>query len=128
MHHLLKAHHPIRHAKSVKFAFEGIFHALLHEPNFRVQVLIAVVAVILGFHYNISNTEWGLLTLSMGFLTAAEMINTVVEEFTDQLIKDFQPGIKIIKDVSAGFVLITAITAFFILFLIFGHRIANFPI
>jgi diacylglycerol kinase (ATP) len=51
------------------------------------------------------------------------MINTVVEEFIDQLIKEYHEGAKVIKDMSAGFVLITAVTTLIILFLIFGHRI-----
>ena len=41
----------------------------------------------------------------MGLLLSAEMINTLVEEFIDNLIKDEHEGAKIIKDVAAGFVL-----------------------
>ena len=123
MFQLLKSHHPMRHARSFKYAFQGIFHALLHEANFRVQVLIVIVSTILGIHYRIDNTEWGLLVISMGLLLSAEMINTVVEEFIDNLIKEYHEGAKIIKDLSAGFVLVTAFTTLLILFLIFGHRI-----
>ena len=61
--------------------------------------------------------------MSMGFLLAAEMLNTVVEEFIDNVVKEESLGMKIIKDCAAGFVLITAITAAIILFLIFGHRV-----
>lgn len=123
MRHLLKAHHPVRHAKSFKYAFQGIFHVLINEPNFRVQLVITIVAVLLGVYFTISNTEWGLLIISLGLLLAAEMLNTVVEEFMDHISKDFNPAVKIIKDCAAGFVLITAITVFAILFLIFGHRV-----
>ncbi|RJR26486.1 diacylglycerol kinase family protein [candidate division WWE3 bacterium] len=123
MKQILNSHHPVRHAKSFKYAFEGIFHALLNEANFRIQVLIAVISVIAGIHFNISNTEWGLLTISMGFLLSAEMLNTVVEEFIDNIVKEENVGMKIIKDCAAGFVLITAITVALILFLIFGHRL-----
>lgn len=125
MHHILKSHHPVRHVKSFKYAFEGVFHALFNEANFRVQVLIAGVATYLGFYFKIDHTEWSLLVLSMGFLLSAELINTVVEEFIDNLIKEDHAGAKVIKDVAAGFVLITAVTTLIILILIFGHRIAN---
>ena len=122
MHHILKSHHPVRHVKSFKYAFEGVFHALLNEGNFRVQVVIATVATYLGFYFNIDHTEWALLVLSMGFLLSAELINTVVEEVIDNLITEQHLGAKIIKDVSAGYVLISAITSLLILILIFGHH------
>lgn len=125
VHHIFKSHHPIRHVKSFGYAFEGIFHALLHEPNFRVQVIIAILSVILGRHFKISNTEWAILTLSNGFLLSAEMLNTVVEEFIDNLIKEKSSVVKVIKDLVAGFVLTAALTALIIFMLIFGHRLPS---
>ena len=122
MTNIFKSHHPLRHAKSFKHAFEGIWHALLNEPNFRVQIVIVVIACVLGIYYHISNTEWGLLVISMGLLLTAEIVNTVVEEFIDVLIKEHNGGVKIIKDMAAGFVLISAAVALVILYLIFGHR------
>jgi undecaprenol kinase len=122
MINLLKSHHPLRHARSFKFAFQGIFHALLNEANFRVQVVIVIIATVFGIHFKISNIEWALLIITMGSLLSAEMINTAIEEFIDALIKEYHDGAKVIKDVSAGFVLITAIIALLVLILIFGHR------
>ena len=85
----LKSHHPLRHARSFKYAFQGILRALIEEPNFRVQVVIVLISVLLGFHFNITNTEWGLLILSMGLLLMAEVLNTVVEDTIDFFIKDY---------------------------------------
>ncbi len=121
MKQLINSHHPARHVKSFKFAFKGIGHALLNEPNFRIQVLIALVALFFGFYFDITNTEWGLLVLSMGFLLSAEMVNTVVEEFIDHLITEQHEGARIIKDLSAGFVLTAAITAALIFLLVFWN-------
>jgi undecaprenol kinase len=123
MAHILKSHHPVRHVKSFKYAFEGIFHALLNEANFRIQLFIALVAVGLGFYYGITSIEWGLLVISMGTLLSSELVNTLVEEFIDMFVKDQRPEIKVVKDVAAGFVLVAAITASAIIFIIFGHRI-----
>jgi diacylglycerol kinase len=122
MKSLFMSHHPLRHARSFKHAFEGIWHALLNEANFRVQLVIVFAACSLGVFFHISNTEWGLLVLSMGALLAAEVINTVVEEFIDVLIKDYNEGAKLIKDMSAGFVLIAAAAALVILYLIFWNK------
>ena len=128
MKKLLKSHHPRRHVKSFKFAFEGLLHTLLNEPNFRVQLVIVVAVIYFGFKYSISNIEWGLLTISMGLLLSAEMINTVVENFIDELIKIKSERAKTIKDVSAGFVLITAIIAFILILLIFWEHVFQFLI
>ncbi|MFC1722339.1 diacylglycerol kinase family protein [Patescibacteria group bacterium] len=120
MKKILNSHHPRRHAKSFKYAFDGIFHTLLNEPNFRVQLVIVVTSIVLGVMFNITLVEWGLLTISMGLLLSAEMINTVVENVIDALINESNGAAKVIKDVSAGFVLISALTAVVILLLIFG--------
>ncbi|MFC1700421.1 diacylglycerol kinase [Patescibacteria group bacterium] len=122
---IFESHHPVRHAKSFKYAFEGIFHALINEPNFRVQVIIVTLVIIFGKKFGISNTEWGLLAISMGSLLSAEMLNTVVEEVLDRFYNKDQENIaiKVVKDLSAGFVLITSITALIIMILVFGNRV-----
>lgn len=120
---LLKSHHPVRHIKSFHFAFKGITHTIVNEPNFRIQIAITLSAFIAGLHYKITNIEWGLLIISMGMLLSAELTNTVVEEVTDNFVKEFHEGARIIKDVSAGFVLITALTALAILFLVFCPKL-----
>lgn len=125
MNNILKSHHPIRHAKSFKYAWDGIFHALVNEANFRVQVAIVSTCIILGILFKIGHIEWAILTLSMGLMLAAEILNTVVEEVVDNLIKEYHEGAKIIKDLAAGFVLITAITALIIMTLIFSPGITK---
>ena len=122
---IFKSHHPVRHAKSFKYAFEGIFHALINEPNFRVQLIIVTLAIIFGKKFGISNTEWGLLAISLGSLLSAEMVNTVVEEVLDHfyLKEEENIAVKVVKDLSAGFVLITSITVLIILILVFGNKI-----
>lgn len=120
---IFRSHHPIRHAKSFKHAFEGIFHALLNEPNFRVQVVIVTVSIFFGKFLEISNVEWAILILSMGLLLTAELINTAVEEIMDHFVKHDNPVTKIIKDISAGFVLINAISSLLILYLVLGTKL-----
>lgn len=121
---IFKSHHPIRHAKSFKYAFEGIFHALINEPNFRVQLIIVTLAIVFGKKFGISNTEWGLLAISLGSLLSAEIVNTVVEEVLDHFYprEEENLAVKVIKDLSAGFVLITSVTTLIILILVFGEE------
>lgn len=120
---IFNSHHPVRHANSFRHAFEGLFHTFLNEPNFRVQLVITVFAVIMGIHFSISVIEWLLLVVSLGMLLAAELINTAVENFIDHLISHHHEGVKIIKDVLAAYVLVCALTALAVLVIIFWNRL-----
>lgn len=128
MKKLFKSNHPIRRVISFKYAFEGIFHALLNEPNFRIQLLIVAVSTIMGFYLHIETIEWGLLTISLGLLLSAEMINTVVEEVLDHFFRERDPVVKIVKDLSAGFVLVASFITLIILGLVFGPRLSQIQI
>lgn len=116
---IAKEHHPVKHAKRFKYAFKGIFHALLNEANFRVQVLYAIVIVYAGVYFEISATEWGLLVLSLGFLLTSEMVNTAVENVIDHVIHHYDESARIIKDLSAGFVLVTGICTLIVSIIVF---------
>ncbi len=117
------SHHPRKHARSFKFAFEGIFHALLHEPNFRVHIVATIAIICLGYLFQISNVEWAIIAIISAMVLTAEMMNTVVEQVIDHLFKEQHPVAKITKDLAAGYVLISAIAAVIIFVLLFGHRL-----
>lgn len=120
---LFNSHHPRRHVNSFKYAFKGLFHALINEANFRVQLLFTTFIIITGLYLKINPIEWSLLIIALGFLLAAEMVNTVVEEFVDNLIHEYNEGVRIIKDLSAGFVLTAAIVVILVSFLILVPKI-----
>ncbi len=120
---IIKSHHPIKHLKSFKYAFEGVLHALTHEANFRIQILITAISVGLGFYFQITASEWGILIIAFSSLLSAEVINTSIENFIDFLIPKKSNVVKIVKDLSAGFVLINAIACLAVLVIIFGKYI-----
>jgi diacylglycerol kinase len=120
---ILKAHHPVKHLKSFKYAFSGILHSLYHEANFRIQLLITIFSIIGGVYFQISTTEWSVLILAFASLLSAEVINTSIENFADFLIPKKSEAIRIVKDLAAGFVLINAVACFLILLIIFGKYI-----
>lgn len=117
---MLKSHHPLKHARSFKYAFEGVLHALTHEANFRLQILITAVAVGLGFYFRIEASEWSILIIAFASLLSSEVLNTSIENFIDYLIPKKSNVVKVVKDLSAGFVLINAIACLVILIIIFG--------
>ncbi len=120
---IIRSHHPRRRAESFRFAFKGVFHALVNEPNFRIQVFLVIVIIVMGFFYKINTTEWALLILSGGLLLSAEMINTVMEEFMDFIEPNRNGSVEVVKDLAAGFVLVMAVTSLAIFFLVFGKYI-----
>jgi len=122
---LIKSHHPIKHLKSFKFAFAGIFHTLYHEANFRVQILLTFLSIFLGFHFNITPAEWSVLIISFSMLLSAEILNTAIENLIDFVVPKKSAIVKIIKDLSAGFVLINALSYLAINVIIFLPRFIN---
>ena len=120
---IFKSHHPIKHLKSFKYAFSGILHSLIHEANFRVQILISIMATTAGFYFGINSTEWSVLIIAFASLLSAEVLNTSIENFIDFLIPKKSDVAKVVKDLAAGFVLINAIACLLILFIIFGKYI-----
>lgn len=120
---LLKSHHPIKHLKSFKYAFSGILHSLYHEANFRIQILITLIAVIGGIYFKISSTEWSVLIIVFASLLSAEVLNTSIENFINYVIPKKSEVVRIVKDLAAGFVLINAVACLLILFIIFGKYI-----
>ncbi len=115
--------HPLRRVDSFKYAFKGVFHALLNEPNFRIQCAIVLATLVFGFLTKLTHIEWAILALSEGILLSAELVNTVVEELLDHLIPERSSVVAIIKDLSAGYVLIMALTNLALLIIIFGYHL-----
>lgn len=123
---VFKSHHPIKHLKSFKHAFEGVLHALTHEANFRIQILISIVAFAAAIYFKISSSEWSVLIIAFASLLSAEVLNTSIENFINFIIPQKSNVVKIVKDLSAGFVLINAVACLIILFIIFGKYLFKF--
>ncbi len=83
----------------------------------------AIVVVVLGFVYTISEAEWGLIILSMFAVLAAEGFNTALEIDIDLTSPNYHPYAKDTKDVAAGAVLLTVIGAVIVGLIIFLPKI-----
>jgi diacylglycerol kinase len=108
--------------KSFGFAFNGL-RLLLNERNFRFHLFAATVACILGFFLDISETEWLVVSLTIGWVLSLEAVNTALEHLADSVTTDFHPSIKKAKDVAAGAVLISAMIALVIGCIIFVPKV-----
>jgi diacylglycerol kinase (ATP) len=100
-----------RHHISFKNAFAGLFWAISTQPNFRVHLVLSVLAVALGIYLGISFTHMAIILFTIILGLTAEMMNTAIESMTDLITREWREEAKTAKDVSAGMMLVTAIGA-----------------
>jgi len=101
------------------FATAGIQYFFSTERNGRIQAVIALLVIVAGFYFGISNVEWCLILLCIALVLGVEMMNTALERVCEMLSADFHPMVKIIKDVAAGAVLCTTIASVIVGLLVF---------
>lgn len=107
--------------RSFKYATQGVLTAV-EERNMKVHVFGALCAVILGILLKISTLEWTIVTMLIGMIFAAEMVNTAVEELSNIIRDELKLPYKATqraRDVAAGAVLVLSIVACIIGFSIF---------
>ena len=92
---------------SLEFALTGIFTAFKEERNMRKHALSAILAIVAGFLFHISATEWLFLLLSVSLVIAFEIMNSALENVVD-LASDYHFSMlaKNAKDMAAGAVLV----------------------
>jgi diacylglycerol kinase len=93
------------------FALQGIRHATVTQLNFRVHLVVTLVAVYMGYALNISVNEWQWIILSIALVLMAELFNTAIEFLTNLVSPGYNELAGHVKDISAGAVLISAIFA-----------------
>lgn len=112
--------------KSFKHAFNGIYILFKEECNAKIQALLAVVALIMGFFLHISSTEWIIVCIVIALVFTMEAINSAIENLADFACnKRIEESIKKTKDLSAAAVLFTAIAALIAGFIIFLPKLLS---
>ena len=109
--------------KSFKYALNGIFTALAICRNLKIHYLIAIIAIVAGFYFEIKRLEFAIVLLAIVLVVSLEMMNTAIEKVVDLLTEKYHVLALIAKDVAAGAVLIASIVAFIVGALIFGPYI-----
>ena len=109
--------------RSIRIALDGIRQVLQTQQNARIHVAAALVVFLAGGLLDLSGQEWALLLLVVGFVWAAEIFNTAIEELVDLVGTESNPTAKRIKDISAGAVMVSALVAILVGIVIFGPKI-----
>jgi len=89
------------------------------QYNFYIHISLAIIAVSLGFYFEVSTSEFLWIIAVIGLVLSAEIFNTAIEKLTDLIQPEHDPRAGVIKDLAAAAVLITAITALIIGLIIF---------
>ncbi|MDD2807951.1 MAG: diacylglycerol kinase, partial [Patescibacteria group bacterium] len=74
-----------RFIKSLGAAGRGLKLAFKTEHNFRLQILLALVVMVLAFYFPLKNWEIILVVLLVAAVLVMELLNTALEYFTDLL-------------------------------------------
>ncbi len=109
--------------KSFYYAMSGVCQSWQMGRNFRVQIVLGVVALGLCIALNLLIWEWIVVLILIGGVLALETINSSIEKLCDLISVDRDPKIKTIKDLSAGAVLIFSVIAMVIGCMIFIPKI-----
>ncbi len=109
----------VKRFRSFTHASRGLGIFLKTTHNAWIQIFIFALAIFLSFYFDITSTEWMILTLAGGFVIAIEALNTAFEIDINLTSPEFHPYARDTKDVAAGAVLVSAISALIVGILIF---------
>jgi len=112
-----------RISKSFGYAFQGLHTAITEEPNFRIHLVFAISAMLLGIFLGLKQLEWIVLIFTIFFVIILELLNTVLEAIVDLVSPDLKPAAKVAKDVSAACVLTAAFMSILVGFLLFAPKL-----
>lgn len=109
--------------RSFGFAGQGVWHAVRTQRNMRVHVAAAVAVVAAGVVLRVGAVQWACLSLAIGMVLTAEMLNTVVEAIIDLHTAQYHPLAKVAKDGAAGAVLVASAAAVGVAVAVFVPRL-----
>ena len=109
--------------QSFGYAFRGILTFFSTQPNAVIHLIAAIVVVVLGIIYDVTNVEWLFLILAIALVIIAEAVNSSIEFLADAVSKKENQFIKKAKDVGAAAVLLAAIFATIIGLFIFVPKL-----
>jgi diacylglycerol kinase len=105
--------------KSFSFAFEGLKAAILRGRNFKIQLTIGTLAIILGIILKLNSAEWLDLVIIITLVLILELVNTSIEALVDLVSPEIRERAKLAKDVAAATVLVASIGSIIIGVLLF---------
>jgi len=111
----------------LRFALQGLAHALRAERSFQVQAAAGAAVLLALAVLRPSPLWWALIVLACAGVLAAELLNTAIEQLADELHPADSPAIRIVKDCAAAGVLIAVLGALGVALALLVHLCARGP-
>ena len=108
--------------ESFSYALQGLA-VVARGRNFRIQLAVGALAIVLGVIFGISAVEWIAIIVCIGIVLGLECVNTAIEEAIDLGCPQRDPRAKLGKDAAAGAVMIVSCAALAVAAVIFLPRI-----
>ncbi len=100
-------------------AFRGLYVMIKEEKSLWVHFSVAVIVIIFGIVFQLTNIEWALIVFAIGLVISFEMFNTAIEYLIDIVSFEYNLKAKKIKDVAAMATLFVTFIAVIIGLLVF---------
>ena len=110
-HESCKCHKCRSWLESFRYALNGIGQTAKTERNFRIHIVMGMLAVIVCVVFRAYLDVWHfvLVALAIFFVMVMELMNTAIEAITDLVCgNSFHPLAKMAKDAAAGAVLLAS--------------------
>jgi diacylglycerol kinase len=108
-----------RRLRSFGYAFNGLIIFFKTQVHAWIHLSATIIAIVMGWLFNISVTEWCLIVFAIGLVFIAEVINTALEFLVDKVSPDYDEQAGKVKDLAAAAVLVASIIALIIAAVIF---------
>ncbi len=109
--------------KSFRFALSGLKSAFTKEPNFRIHVITAILALGAAYFLGLNSIEWLILSITIFLVIIFELLNTMLEAMVNLVSPELNAEAKIAKDVSAAAVLVSAIFSVIVGIVLFAPKL-----
>ena len=109
--------------ESFRYAFDGLKLTILNEPNFRIQMVLAIISSLLGILLKISQIEWLILITVIFMVLLLELINSSLEALVDLVSPEINEKAKVAKDTAAAAVLTASILSLIVGVVLFLPKI-----
>lgn len=108
--------------QAFKCAANGI-RVASHERNFRIELVVLTLCVILGLYFAISPVEWALCVVCFGLVLGGEAVNTAIEAVVDLVSPEYNELAGIAKDCAAGATYLFSIASLLVGVIVFLPKI-----
>lgn len=102
-----------------KYAWNGLRSFFRLESKSRIHLAASIAVVVLGIVFEVSTTEWMMISFAIGLVFVSELLNTAFEEIVDMISQERSKKAGLVKDLAAAAVLMASLTALAIGLIIF---------